>query len=172
MKERIVLSNQATFDAFSLWKNLYEQTESVWHDAIQQSLEQKSFAEGLGQFQSQYLQYQGLVNGMTESYLKQLNVPTREEIASVATLIINVEAKVDEFEDQLDNLSQENKKEIDQLKRTMARLDKKLDTVIELLSKPTTVEPTPVQTATTEKVATASNVKAKPEVTQTSPAKK
>ncbi len=134
------MSNHTTFDAFSLWKNLYDQTENVWRESIEQALEQKSFAEGLGQFQNQYLQYQGVVNGMTEAYLKQLNMPTREEIASVATLIINVEAKVDDLEDQIDDVTIDHKKEIETLKRSITRLDKKLDTVIELLSK-TNVEP-------------------------------
>lgn len=127
------MSNNATFEAFSLWKNLYEQTESAWRETIEKTLEQKSFAEGLGQFQSQYLQYQGLVNGMTESYLKQLNIPTRDEIASVATLIVNVETKVDELEEQLDEVTASNTKEIDQIKKSITKLDKKLDEVTSLL---------------------------------------
>lgn len=128
------MANNTSFDAFTLWKNLYDQTENAWRDVIEQTLEQKSFAEGLGQVQDQYLQMQGVINGMTESYLKQMNMPTRDEIAQVATLIINVDAKVDDLDDSLDASTADYRKELDTLKRTVTRLDKKLDTVITLLN--------------------------------------
>lgn len=131
------MTNQP-FDAFGIWKEMYDRTESAFRDSIQSTLEQPAFAEGLGQVQQQYLQYQGLVNGMTEAYLKQINVPTRDEIASIASLVINVESKLIDLEDQLDvqdEASDTQAKEIKQLKTTVNRLDKKLDTVIELLTK-------------------------------------
>lgn len=131
------MTNQ-TFDAFGIWKEMYDRTESAFRDSIQSTLEQPAFAEGLGQVQKQYLQYQGLVNGMTESYLKQVNVPSRDEIASIASLVINVESKLIDLEDQLDvqeDAHDSHAKEIKQLKTTVSRLDKKLDTVIELLTK-------------------------------------
>ncbi|WP_010287504.1 PhaR [Kurthia massiliensis] len=142
------MTNQ-TFDAFSIWKDLYDRTESAFRDSIQSTLEQPAFAEGLGQIQKQYLQYQGLVNGMTESYLKQVNVPTRDEIASIASLVINVESKIIDLEDQLDDIDtahETNSKEIKQLKTSVSKLDKKLDTVIELLTKQVeaTAKPAPV----------------------------
>ena len=142
------MTNQ-TFDAFSIWKDLYDRTESAFRDSIQSTLEQPAFAEGLGQIQKQYLQYQGLVNGMTESYLKQVNVPTRDEIASIASLVINVETKIIDLEDQLDTIdtaTETNAKEIKQLKTTVSKLDKKLDTVIDLLTKQleATAKPAPV----------------------------
>lgn len=136
----IQLANQTSFDAFSVWKDLYNQTESAFRDSIQSTLEQPAFAESLGNIQKHYLQYQGVVNGMTESYLKTLNVPTRDEIASIAKLVINTESKIIDLEDQLDTIgdrSENNSKEIKLLKSSVVKLDKKLDTIIELLSKQT-----------------------------------
>lgn len=125
---------QSSFDVFAMWKDIYEKTESAWHDAIQETLEKKSFAESLGQIQSQYVQYQELVNKMTESYLKQANIPTRDEIANVASLIINVDAKIDQLEDEFDDQNERVFKEIDALKKSVSSLEKKLDKVIELLN--------------------------------------
>ena len=127
------LTQNTSFDAFTMWKGLYEKTESTWRDSIQETLQKESFAEGLGQFQSQYLQYQELVNNMTASYLKQVNMPSREEIANVATLVINVESKLDDLEDQIDGNKENTTKEIEHLKRVVTTLDKKLDRVIQLL---------------------------------------
>ncbi|WP_431028050.1 polyhydroxyalkanoate biosynthesis repressor PhaR [Lysinibacillus sp. LZ02] len=137
------MTNKTPFEAFSLWKDLYDKAESSWRDIIQETLEQKSFAEVLGQVQSQYLQQQEFFNVITESYLKQINVPTREDVANTASLIINVETKIIDLEDQLDSVTENTAKEIDSLKRAVTKLDKKLDTVIELLSKPSTPPASP-----------------------------
>lgn len=134
------MTQTTSFDVFTLWKEIYNKTESAWHEAIQETLEKKSFSESLGQIQSQYVQYQELVNKMTESYLKQANIPTRDEIANVASLIINVDAKVDQLEDALDDQNAQITKEIDSLKRSVSKLEKKLDTIIELLSQPASKE--------------------------------
>ena len=134
------MTQTTSFDVFTLWKEIYNKTESAWHEAIQETLEKKSFSESLGQIQSQYVQYQELVNKMTESYLKQANIPTRDEIANVASLIINVDAKVDQLEDALDDQNAQITKEIDSLKQSVSKLEKKLDTIIELLSQPASKE--------------------------------
>lgn len=126
---------QSSFDVFTLWKEIYNKTESVWQETIQETLEKKSFAESLGQIQSQYVQYQELVNKMTESYLKQANIPTRDEIANVASLIINVDSKIDQLEDEHDLQREKIQKEIDSLKKSVSSLEKKLDKVIDLLTK-------------------------------------
>lgn len=141
------MTQTTSFDVFTMWKNVYEKTESTWRDAIQDTLGKESFAESLGQIQSQYLQYQGIVNKMTESYLKQVNLPSRDEIANVASLIINVESKVDDLEDQMDAHKADTSREIDQLKKAVTNLDKKLDRVLELLDKSLESQNTPKVTA-------------------------
>lgn len=128
------MTQTTSFDPFAVWKDMYDKTEQAWRDVIQETLGKEHFAEGLGQIQNQYLQYQELVNKMSEAYLKQANMPSREEVANIATLIINVESKADDLEEQLDEFKNTTTKEIEQLKKTMANLDKKLDKVIELLS--------------------------------------
>lgn len=145
--------SQQTFDVFSIWKEIYAKTESAWHEAIQETLEKKSFAEGLGQIQSQYVQYQELVNKMTESYLKQANIPSREEIANVATLIINVDSKIDQLEDEFDDQNAQVYKEIEALKKSVSSLDKKLDKVIALLNQ--SIELNKNSTATAEEATAA-----------------
>jgi len=157
----IYVTNQS-FDAFGIWKEMYDRTESALRDSIQSTLEQPAFAEGLGQVQQQYLQYQGLVNGMTEAYLKQINVPTRDEIASIASLVINVESKLIDLEDQLDvqhEVNDTHTKELKQLKMTVNRLDKKLDTVVELLTKQLEAAASPVAPQKPTTLATTAPVK-------------
>ncbi|QBK25755.1 polyhydroxyalkanoate biosynthesis repressor PhaR [Ureibacillus thermophilus] len=125
---------QSSFDVFTLWKEIYNKTENIWNNTLQETLEKKIFAESLGQIQSQYVQYQELVNKLTESYLKQANLPTRDEIANVASLIINVDSKIDQLEDEFDAQRDRIIKEIENLRKSVSSLEKKLDKVIELLN--------------------------------------
>lgn len=143
------MTQNTSYDAFTLWKDMYNKTEHAWRDVIEDTLGKEYFAEGLGQIQSQYLQYQELANKITDSYLKQANIPSREELSNVASIIINVESKIDEIEDLIDENKQSTSKEIEQLKKSVTNLDKKLDLILELLNKKaTTPSPNTATTAT------------------------
>lgn len=115
------------FDPFTMWKTFYEQTEANWTSAIHETLKKESFSEGMGETLNYYLQAQELKNDTTETFLKSVNMPTRSEVADVASLVINVESKLDILDDRFEE-------EIDQLKKAVANLDEKLDKILELLS--------------------------------------
>ena len=127
------MTQKIPFEPFSMWKDMYEHTEKAWNDVIQDTLGKESFSEGLGQIQSSYLQYHELVSNLTEAYFKQANIPTRDEVASVASLVINLEDKIDNMDDQLYENSETVTKEINQLKRSVGNLEKKFDKVLEVL---------------------------------------
>lgn len=153
---------------------MYEHTEKAWHNAIQDTLGKESFSEGLGQIQSSYLQYHEMMSNLTEAYLKQANIPTRDEVANVASLVINLEDKIDTIDNQLYENSETVTKEINQLKRTVGNLEKKFDKVLEAIAAldkkiaagETTVAP---KTTTTkpEAKATPQSTPVKPENTNT-----
>ncbi len=145
-------------DPFSLWKTMYEQTETNFSEAIHETLGKEEYAELLGQVQNGFLQYQDLIQKTTDTYLKQMNIPTREEISSVASLIINLEEKVESLDEKLDDadLNQKTLQEISKLKTSITRLDKKMNQILQALStnkdqespstepeKTTTEKPTP-----------------------------
>ncbi|MFB6469238.1 poly(R)-hydroxyalkanoic acid synthase subunit PhaE [Cytobacillus sp. Hz8] len=129
------MADQKVLDPFKVWKDIYQQTEAKWNEAIHETMQKEAFAEWMGQVQSAYLQYQELVQKTTENYLKQISVPTRDEISSVASLIINLEEKVDnldqKIDDELDSLSANE--EITKLKSSISKLDKKLDNILKVV---------------------------------------
>ena len=118
------LTKSMSFDPFAMWKTFYEQTEANWTGAIHETLKKESFSEGMGEIQNYYLQAQGLTNDTTETLLKSVNLPTRSEVADVATLVINLESKLDDFEDGVGE-------ELNQLKNAVANLHRKLDRLLE-----------------------------------------
>lgn len=115
------------FDPFTMWKTFYEQTEANWTSAIHETLKKESFSEGMGETLNYYLQAQELKNDTTETFLKNVNMPTRSEVADIASLVINVESKLDTLDDRFDE-------EMNQLKKVVSNLDEKLDKILELLS--------------------------------------
>ena len=128
------MTQKVPFEPFTTWKEMYEHTENAWKDVIQDTLGKESFSEGLGQIQSSYLQYQEMINNLTEAYFKQANIPTPEEIANVAALVINLEEKIDTIDDQLYDNSEAVSKEFSQLKLTISNLENKLDQILEAIS--------------------------------------
>ena len=127
------MTQKIPFEPFTMWKDMYEHTERAWNDVIQDTLRKESFSEGLGQIQSSYLQYHEMISNLTEAYFKQANIPTRDEVANVASLVINLEGKVDNIDDQLYENSETVTKEINHLKRTVNNLEKKFDKILEAL---------------------------------------
>lgn len=126
-------SQTATLDPFRIWKDMYEKTESTWRGTIQDTLGTEQFAQGLGQVQNQYLQYQELVKTLTESYLKQANIPSVEELAKVASMIVNVDTKIDGIDDLIYETKENTSLEIAQLKQNFSNLEQKLDQLLEIL---------------------------------------
>jgi polyhydroxyalkanoic acid synthase PhaR subunit len=128
------LTQKIPFEPFMIWKDMYEHTEKAWNDVIQDTLGKESFSEGLGQIQSSYLQYHEMFSNLTEAYFKQANIPTRDEVANVASLVINLEDKIDNIDDQFYENSETVTKDINQLKRAVGNLDKKFDKVLEAIA--------------------------------------
>lgn len=131
------MTEKTLLDPFSLWKSMYDQTEKNMNEVIHETLKTEAFSEWLGQVQNTYLQYQQLVQKSTEAYLKQVNMPSREEVASLANLIINIEEKIDNIDQRLDDELTDSpaKAEMNKLKAAVLKLDKKIDAVVALLDK-------------------------------------
>ncbi|RPJ96136.1 polyhydroxyalkanoate biosynthesis repressor PhaR [Rummeliibacillus sp. TYF005] len=129
------MGQNTTLDPFKIWKEVYEKTESTWRGTIENSLGTEQFAQGLGQVQNQYVQYQELVKTLTESYLKQANIPSIEELAKVASMIVNVDTKIDNLDDFIFEQKETTTLEIAQVKQDIKNVEQKLDQLIELLKK-------------------------------------
>ena len=133
------MTKQTTIDPFTLWKSMYEKTEANLNDVIHENLKKEEFAEWLGQLQSGFLQYQQMLQGTNDSYLKQMNIPTRAELSCIAELIINLEEKVENIDDKIEDelLNQNVSQELTKIKTNISKLDKKMDQILKAI---TTIE--------------------------------
>ncbi|MBB6443907.1 poly(R)-hydroxyalkanoic acid synthase subunit PhaE [Bacillus benzoevorans] len=129
------MTQQSLFDPFAFWKSWYDRTEAALSEMINEQLEKESFAQWMGQFQSGFLAYQQMLNKTSDIYLKQFNIPSREEISNIASLIINVEEKLENLDEKVEDELFEHSlaKEVTQLKTSISKLEKKMDQFVNLV---------------------------------------
>ena len=92
------MSQQKSFNPFEMWKDFYNQTSNM----IDDNLKDESTSKVMGQVLEMNLLYKKLLNETTEHYFDQVNIPTRNDLASISSLIINVDSKVDDLEDLIE----------------------------------------------------------------------
>jgi polyhydroxyalkanoic acid synthase PhaR subunit len=132
------LTQQTFLDPFAIWKSMYEKTESKLNEVLHETMQKEAFSEWMGQVQNSYLQYQKFVQTSADNYLKQVNLPTRSEVSNVASLIINLEEKVDGLDQKIEEelLVNSSSSEISKLKSSIAKLDKKIDSLLKVVQQP------------------------------------
>lgn len=120
---------------FEIWKDLYSQSSNYFDDKVKESFP----SQGIAQILDMNLQVKKMMDETTERYLQLVNVPSRSDIASIASQIVNVDAKVDSLEELLEEKQDSNgnhesiQSEITDLKKDMKGLDKKLNEILTLL---------------------------------------
>lgn len=133
------MSYEKLVDPFSFWKNYYKQSENYWRKTTLQQIEKEEFSEWFGKVQEMNLIYRQMIDKSTKQYLQQMNIPSRDEIASLASLVVNLDSKVDQIEENLEE-NLENQidpslvnNEITQIKQEIKEIDQKLEEIINLL---------------------------------------
>lgn len=133
------MSQQITFDPFAIWKQMYDKAEEQWNQTLDETMHKEEFSKWMGQSLNGYLQYQSLAQKSTEKYLEQANMPSRQDLSNVASMVIGVEDKVDKLEQTIEEEVLDRLKKIDlseevkSLKADVADISQKLDQLFELL---------------------------------------
>ncbi|MEH7484485.1 polyhydroxyalkanoic acid synthase subunit PhaR [Neobacillus drentensis] len=125
------------FNFYDMWKDLYSHSSKLFDEKVSNDFP----SQGMGQVLEMNLQLKKMIDESTLKYLEFMNVPSRNDIANLSSLIVNVDAKVDDLEERLeenlDNQDQELfKVELSNLKKDMKNLDNKMNQIINLLKTP------------------------------------
>ncbi len=91
-----------TRDPFELWRQMYDANERAWQKAMEQTVGRPEFAEASSKMLETILSAQRTVRDSMRTYLETVNVPTREDIARLGELVVNLEEKIDQIADRLD----------------------------------------------------------------------
>lgn len=123
---------------YDMWKDFYSQSSKFFDENVSKDFP----SQGMGQLLEMNLQFKKILDESTLRYLEFMNVPTRNDIANISSLIVNVDAKVDDIEEILEEKLDSNegqdsyKTELSNLKKDMKSLDNKLNQILSLIKAP------------------------------------
>jgi polyhydroxyalkanoic acid synthase PhaR subunit len=117
---------------FDIWKDYYEKSSSFFDESIKENFPSK----GIAQVMEMNLMYKKLIDESTEKYLELVNLPSRNDLANLSSLVVNVDAKVDNLEELLEDSNSNQvdtagfKQELAALKKDMKNLDSKINQIL------------------------------------------
>ena len=123
------------FDFYQTWKDFYTQSSAMMDGKMKDNFP----SQGLGQVLEMNLQFKKMLDETTERYLEFVNLPTKKDLAKISSQIVNVDAKVDDLEELLEENKDQHadpvalQTEMASIKSEMGSLDKKLNQIITLL---------------------------------------
>ncbi len=126
-----------TFDPLNAWKTFNEQNQKAWSEAMTKMKATPEFAGALGQATLNQAAAQEMVRKASQAYLEAANMPSLDDLARLAKLVIAVEAKLDSLNEKLagylDRTSQDRVVEtkLDKLAERLVGLEAKLGEMAE-----------------------------------------
>jgi len=97
----INMSEQNYSDPLKMWKQMYDVNEKYFGKMMNEYVQKEEFSEWMGSVIDFNLFCKKMLNDQSKTFLEASNIASKEDIANVASLVINLESKVDTLEDQL-----------------------------------------------------------------------
>ncbi len=139
-RAKILAGGTVPADPFTSFKQWYDASNETWSKVVADVIGDEKFVENASQFMESYTSYYMATRRANEDYFRNLQLPTRSDLARVAEIIVALEEKVDRldevFEDIEDGYSQMATNEnITELEGRLGRVEKKLDALTSALEK-------------------------------------
>lgn len=121
---------------FEIWKDFYSKSTSMFDERITQNFP----SQGISQVMEMNLMFKKMIDESTEKYLELVNIPSRNDFASLSSMIVNVDAKVDNLEELFEESSanQPNcaslQEEMVSIKKDIKSLENKVNQILALLN--------------------------------------
>src|SRR5947209_18866393 len=150
MRKRIMVGDILPTDPFTFFQKWYEATSETWARVVDDLLSSEKFIESASPLLEIYANFVKTMHRANEEYFKNLQLPTRSDVARVAGLVVNLEEKVDKIEDTIENVEDERAQEsplvratneaIGGLQGRLGQVENKLDRLSTTLDKSKAVE--------------------------------
>lgn len=106
VRKRMMSGNALPPDPFTFFKEWYEATSGTWAEVVDDMLSSEKFIESASPFLEVYATFTKTLHRANEEYFKNLQLPTRSDLARVAELVVTLEDKVDKIEDAFENVEE------------------------------------------------------------------
>src|SRR6266496_3651201 len=135
-------------DPFGIWKTYRDTTLEGWSKIMIDMVNSEEYARSTGTMLDQYLSMsqpvQDAVQKNMTMALAYLNMPTRDEVLSVAERLVNIETRLDDLDAETSYMRDDYREEFRNVDRS---LDKVLNTLITRLDKLEAAISTPRESA-------------------------
>jgi polyhydroxyalkanoic acid synthase PhaR subunit len=92
-------------DPFAMWRSVYQMSEETWSQFFEQMVGTQSFSKAMGQALENYLKAQETARRNVEASMSAMNVPTKSDLTHIAGQIVALDAKVDDLQFAIEELS-------------------------------------------------------------------
>ena len=92
-------------DPLKAMRDAYQDVIDSWSESVDQMIRGEDYAAAAGQLLKRYVDFQWAIRDSAVAAADSLHMPTKDDLARVATLIINVERKVDQLSDEFAGLA-------------------------------------------------------------------
>jgi polyhydroxyalkanoic acid synthase PhaR subunit len=125
-------------DPLQLATQWYNATSGPFSDFVGDVIEREEFLEPSSRFLQSYASFYKVFKRNSEEYLKNLQLPVRSDITRIASLVVNLEEKVDRIEEVLEDFEYgyaepATSESVQQLENRLDRVESKLDRLLAAL---------------------------------------
>src|SRR5215217_2158835 len=125
-------------DPLQLATQWYNATSGPFSDFVGDVIEREEFLEPSSRFLQSYASFYKVFKRNSEEYLKNLQLPVRSDITRIASLVVNLEEKVDRIEEVLEDFEYgyaepATSESVKQLENRLDRVESKLDRLLAAL---------------------------------------
>lgn len=96
------------FDPLAFWKQLHDIQMQGWAKFMSETVGSENFAQTMGQSITSYLETANPVQKQVEQamahYLQRMNMPTHQEVVSLAERLTQLELRVDDLDAKIDEV--------------------------------------------------------------------
>jgi polyhydroxyalkanoic acid synthase PhaR subunit len=137
-RDNLLAAGAPPSDPLQLATQWYNATSGPFSDFVGDLIEREEFLEPSSRFLQSYASFYKVFKRNSEEYLKNLQLPVRSDITRLASLIVNLENKVDNIEEALEDFefgyaTPATAESVQDLDQRLDRVEGKLDRLLAAL---------------------------------------
>lgn len=102
--------NASEFDPIAYYKRFYETWEKTMSEALEMWLNSPLFAANMGKAVEKSSEFKKYLDDVIEKSLRNMRIPTKTDIDRVLSSINNIEAKINDLMDKVDEIKTSSKR--------------------------------------------------------------
>ncbi len=144
-RARLMAGGNLPADPFTFFKEWYDATSETWAKVVGDVIGTEQFMKAGSQFLETYTSFYRTMRRANEEYFRNLQLPTRSDVARVAELVVGLEDKIDQMEDVFEDFENRNSRiatsdAVEGLKGRLEQVETKLEAIPVALQKLATIE--------------------------------